>query len=189
MSNSCSGSISEMAQQRVAWLVIALTLVALLLAGCAGTARGTRSSVFAEAETVDVTDYSLSRADALVVISGTKVTAEILRAGNQLKVVGRAGIGVDNIDVAAATELGILVVNAPTANLLSAAEHTFALLLAVAALVVALSGLVDSLDGAVAVDDVLDPRTREIIVAAGQEIDELSRLDSLWRALRERCLK
>ena len=57
-----------MAQRRVAWLVIALALVALLLAGCAGTARGTRSSVFAEAETVDVTDYSLSRADALVVI-------------------------------------------------------------------------------------------------------------------------
>lgn len=70
--------------------------------------------------------------DALVVRSGTQVTAELLRAGKQLKVVGRAGIGVDNVDVKAATELGILVVNAPTANLLSAAEHTFALLLAVA---------------------------------------------------------
>ncbi len=70
--------------------------------------------------------------DALVVRSMTKVTRELLEAGRRLKVVGRAGIGVDNIDVAAATERGILVVNAPTANLLSATEHTFALLLAVA---------------------------------------------------------
>jgi D-3-phosphoglycerate dehydrogenase len=70
--------------------------------------------------------------DALVVRSATRVTAELLQAGKRLKVVGRAGIGVDNVDVAAATELGILVVNAPTANLLSATEHTFALLLAVA---------------------------------------------------------
>jgi D-3-phosphoglycerate dehydrogenase len=70
--------------------------------------------------------------DALVVRSATKVTADLLRAGKKLKVVGRAGIGVDNVDVDAATEMGILVVNAPTANLMSATEHTFALLLAVA---------------------------------------------------------
>jgi len=70
--------------------------------------------------------------DALVVRSGTQVTAELLAAGTDLKVVGRAGIGVDNVDVAAATERGILVVNAPTANVLSATEHTFALLLALA---------------------------------------------------------
>lgn len=71
--------------------------------------------------------------DALVVRSGTKVTAEILKAGvPRLRVVGRAGIGVDNVDTAAATELGILVVNAPTANLISATEHTFAMLLALA---------------------------------------------------------
>ena len=70
--------------------------------------------------------------DALVVRSATRVTAELLASGKRLKVVGRAGIGVDNVDVAAATELGILVVNAPTANLLSATEHTFALMLAVA---------------------------------------------------------
>ena len=67
--------------------------------------------------------------DALIVRSGTKVTAELLEAGKRLKVVGRAGIGVDNVDIARATELGILVVNAPTANTLSATEHTFALLL------------------------------------------------------------
>ena len=70
--------------------------------------------------------------DALVVRSSTQATAELLRAGKRLKVVGRAGIGVDNVDVAAATELGILVVNAPTANLMSATEHTFALLLSLA---------------------------------------------------------
>ncbi len=67
--------------------------------------------------------------EALVVRSSTKVTADLLRAGRRLKVVGRAGIGVDNVDVPVATELGILVVNAPTANLISATEHTFALLL------------------------------------------------------------
>ena len=75
--------------------------------------------------------------DAMIVRSMTKVTAEMLEAGKtggeqRLKVVGRAGIGVDNVDVAAATTHGILVVNAPTANLISATEHTFALLLAVA---------------------------------------------------------
>lgn len=70
--------------------------------------------------------------DALIVRSATTVTAELLAAGKHLKVVGRAGIGVDNVDVAAATERGILVVNAPTANVLSATEHTFALLLALA---------------------------------------------------------
>jgi D-3-phosphoglycerate dehydrogenase len=70
--------------------------------------------------------------DALIVRSSTQATAELLKAGKRLKVVGRAGIGVDNVDVAAATDLGILVVNAPTANLLSATEHTFALLLSLA---------------------------------------------------------
>src|SRR3954454_22592291 len=70
--------------------------------------------------------------DALVVRSSTQATAELLKAGKRLKVVGRAGIGVDNVDVAAATDLGILVVNAPTANLMSATEHTFALLLSLA---------------------------------------------------------
>ncbi len=78
--------------------------------------------------------------DALVVRSSTKVTADLLRAGKRLKVVGRAGIGVDNVDVAAATEMGVLVVNAPTANLISATEHTFALLLALARKVPAADG-------------------------------------------------
>ena len=70
--------------------------------------------------------------DALVVRSATKVDKELLERGTRLKVVGRAGVGLDNIDVAAATRLGVLVVNAPTSNVLSAAEHTLALLLALA---------------------------------------------------------
>ncbi|HZP91144.1 MAG TPA: hydroxyacid dehydrogenase, partial [Actinomycetota bacterium] len=68
--------------------------------------------------------------DALVVRSQTRVTAEVIEAGENLKVIERAGIGLDNVDVEAATRRGVLVVNAPQSNILSAAEHTFALLLA-----------------------------------------------------------
>ncbi|MGH9303740.1 MAG: phosphoglycerate dehydrogenase [Acidimicrobiales bacterium] len=67
--------------------------------------------------------------EALVIRSATKVTGELLRAGRGLKVVGRAGIGLDNVDVQAATGLGIMVVNAPESNIVSAAEHALALLL------------------------------------------------------------
>ena len=66
--------------------------------------------------------------DALVVRSETRVTAPILEAGRKLRVVGRAGVGVDNIDVPAATRKGILVVNAPRGNIVAAAEHAIALL-------------------------------------------------------------
>lgn len=68
--------------------------------------------------------------DALIVRSETQVPAEIIEAGEKLKVIGRAGVGADNIDVADATKKGIVVVNAPTANTVSAAEHTIALMLA-----------------------------------------------------------
>jgi D-3-phosphoglycerate dehydrogenase len=70
--------------------------------------------------------------DALVVRSETRVTASILEAGHKLRVVGRAGVGVDNIDVPAATRKGIIVVNAPRGNIVAAAEHTVALLFAIA---------------------------------------------------------
>jgi len=70
--------------------------------------------------------------DALVVRSETKVTASVIEAGRRLRVVGRAGVGVDNIDVPAATRKGILVVNAPRGNIVAAAEHTIALLFALA---------------------------------------------------------
>jgi D-3-phosphoglycerate dehydrogenase len=68
--------------------------------------------------------------DALIVRSQTKVTADVLERGTSLKVVARAGIGLDNVDVDAATRRGVLVVNAPQSNIVSAAEHTMALLLA-----------------------------------------------------------
>ena len=68
--------------------------------------------------------------DALIVRSETKVTAEVIEAGKRLQVIARAGIGVDNIDLDAATSAGIAVVNAPTGNTVAAAEHTLALMLA-----------------------------------------------------------
>ncbi|KAK8916255.1 hypothetical protein KSP39_PZI022332 [Platanthera zijinensis] len=75
----------------------------------------------------------ISLCDALVVRSGTKVTREVFEAAkNRLKVVGRAGVGIDNVDLQAATENGCLVVNAPTANTIAAAEHGIALLTAMA---------------------------------------------------------
>lgn len=70
--------------------------------------------------------------DALVVRSGTKVTAEVLAAGTRLRVVGRAGTGVDNIDVDAATRHGIIVVNAPASNSVAVAELAIGLILALA---------------------------------------------------------
>ncbi len=70
--------------------------------------------------------------DALVVRSQTRVGAEVIRSGKKLKVIGRAGVGIDNIDVEAATRNGIVVVNAPTGNIIAAAEHTIALMLALA---------------------------------------------------------
>jgi D-3-phosphoglycerate dehydrogenase / 2-oxoglutarate reductase len=74
----------------------------------------------------------LATADGLIVRSATKVTAELLDSGPKLRVVGRAGVGVDNIDVEAATHRGILVMNTPGGNAVSVAEHTFALMLAMA---------------------------------------------------------
>ena len=69
---------------------------------------------------------------ALIIRSETKVTAEVLAAAKSLKVVARAGVGIDNIDVEAATQHGVIVVNSPSGNILAAAEHTIALLMAVA---------------------------------------------------------
>jgi len=70
--------------------------------------------------------------DALIVRSATKVTADVIDAGKRLKVIGRAGVGVDNVDVDAATRRGIVVANAPESNVVSAAEHTIGLLMALA---------------------------------------------------------
>ena len=70
--------------------------------------------------------------DALVVRSETRVTAEVLAAATRLRVVGRAGVGVDNIDIEAATRHGVLVLNAPTGNTIAAAEHAVAMMMALA---------------------------------------------------------
>jgi len=68
--------------------------------------------------------------EALIVRSETQVTKDVISAGKKLKIIGRAGVGVDNIDVNAATERGIIVVNAPEGNTISAAEHTIAMMMA-----------------------------------------------------------
>jgi len=73
--------------------------------------------------------------DGLVVRSGTKVDAEVIAAARRLKVIGRAGIGVDNIDVEAATKKGVLVANVPESNIISAAEHTMAMLMSTARMI------------------------------------------------------
>src|SRR2546428_6036415 len=77
-------------------------------------------------------EAELAAADALVVRSATRVTAPLLEQAARLRVVGRAGVGVDNIDLDAATRRGVLVMSTPGGNAVSVAEHTFALLLALA---------------------------------------------------------
>ncbi|HET7710853.1 MAG TPA: phosphoglycerate dehydrogenase, partial [Thermoanaerobaculia bacterium] len=97
-------------------------------------------SILREAADVDL-DYrpglkgaellgAVAESDALITRSGTAVTRELVNAGSRLRIVGRAGVGLDNVDVDACTERGILVINAPTANIISATEHTMAMLLA-----------------------------------------------------------
>src|SRR5947207_11498853 len=73
---------------------------------------------------------AVKQSDALITRSGTAVTPELVNAGDRLRVIGRAGVGLDNVDVEACTARGILVINAPTANIMSATEHTMAMLLA-----------------------------------------------------------
>jgi D-3-phosphoglycerate dehydrogenase len=70
--------------------------------------------------------------DGLLIRSATQVTADLLSKADNLKAIGRAGVGVDNVDVPAATKRGIVVANAPESNVVTAAEHTLALLLALA---------------------------------------------------------
>lgn len=67
--------------------------------------------------------------DALMIRSGTRVTAAVIESGNKLKIIGRAGVGVDNVDVPAATRKGIVVVNSPEGNTIAAAEHTLAMMM------------------------------------------------------------
>ena len=102
--------------------------------------KGLQPLLDAERVTVDIrTDLSpaalediIPNYDALLVRSSTQVTADVIHAGKRLQAIGRAGTGVDNIDVEAATRAGVTVVNTPTGNTVAAAEHTIAMLLALA---------------------------------------------------------
>ena len=67
--------------------------------------------------------------DGLMIRSGTQVTAKVIAAASRLKIIGRAGVGVDNVDVPAATQRGVLVVNSPEGNTIAAAEHALAMML------------------------------------------------------------
>ena len=85
-------------------------------------------SGLSEAELIGI----VAQYDAMVVRSATKVTAAIIEAASRMKIIGRAGVGVDNIDVRAATNQGIVVVNSPQGNTTSAAEHTWAMIMSAA---------------------------------------------------------
>src|SRR5207248_1984936 len=74
----------------------------------------------------------LSDCEALIVRSAVQVTADVLEQAPKLRVIGRAGVGVDNVDLAAATAAGVLVMNTPGGNAVSVAEHTIALMLSMA---------------------------------------------------------
>src|SRR6184192_4584804 len=82
--------------------------------------------------TKETLEAEITDADALIVRSATKVTAELLDRAKKLRAIGRAGVGVDNIDLDEATKRGVLVMSTPGGNAISVAEHTFALLLALA---------------------------------------------------------
>ena len=94
-------------------------------------ARGVEADVATGLKPAELQDR-IGSYDGLAVRSATKVTAELLAAAGALKIVGRAGIGVDNIDVPAATERGIVVMNTPYGNAITAAEHTVAMMFALA---------------------------------------------------------
>ena len=96
--------------------------------GSGGALEVTVHTGLSEAELVKI----IPEFSAIVVRSQTKVTAPILQAGARLRVVGRAGVGVDNVDVEAATRRGVIVMNTPGGNTISTAEHAFSLLLSVA---------------------------------------------------------
>jgi D-3-phosphoglycerate dehydrogenase len=98
-----------------------------------------KGSGFPVDEKVDLTEDQLCEIignyDCLIIRSGTKVTRKVIDAGKKLRVIGRAGVGVDNVDIPYATEKGILIMNTPAANIVSAAEHSCAMLLSLARMI------------------------------------------------------
>ena len=109
-----------------------VVIAEVLAASCADYLQKSCEVVEAAGEPGDRLMELLADAEGLVVRSGTRVDGELMAAAPRLRVVGRAGVGVDNIDLDEATRRGILVVNAPLANSVSAAEHAFGLMLSVA---------------------------------------------------------
>ena len=109
-----------------------VVIAEVLAASCAEYLAKSCDVVEAAGEPRDRLLELLADADGLVVRSGTRVDGELMDAAPRLRVVGRAGVGVDNIDLDEATQRGVLVVNAPLANSVSAAEHAFGLMLSVA---------------------------------------------------------
>jgi len=94
--------------------------------------RGWQVDIIPRSWTEEELIFGIGEYDALIVRSATKITAPVIEAAKSLKVIGRAGVGVDNIDLEAATRKGIVVVNAPDGNTIAAAEHSLALMLALA---------------------------------------------------------
>src|SRR5512143_2932309 len=78
---------------------------------------------------------ALAGVEGLVIRSGSKVTAKVIQAADKLRVIGRAGIGVDNVDVKAASKRGIIVMNTPTGNAVTTAEHAISLLMSLARMI------------------------------------------------------
>ena len=92
----------------------------------------TSTSSSAPAGRTEELDARIGEYDGILIRSATQLDAELLERATRLRAVGRAGVGVDNVDVPAATKRGIVVANAPQSNVITAAEHTMALLLALA---------------------------------------------------------
>jgi D-3-phosphoglycerate dehydrogenase len=95
------------------------------------TERGVRADVKIGLRKEDLL-RTVAEYDGIAVRSATKITSDVIRAAKKLKVVGRAGIGVDNIDILAATSAGVIVMNTPQGNSITTAEHAIALMMALA---------------------------------------------------------
>lgn len=113
------------AQTKLFHVIVSDPVPAEALTMLHGIARVTARDDFSPEQLIE----ALKDADALIVRSGTRVTADLIAGARKLRVIGRAGVGVDNIDVKAATQKGIIVVNSPEGNTIAAAEHTMAMLL------------------------------------------------------------
>ena len=115
------------------WVVERLGgLMRVLVAEKIGASRRDLLREHFDVDEGDATSSRIDEYDGILIRSATKLTADLIERATRLKAIGRAGVGVDNVDVPAATKRGIIVANAPQSNVVTAAEHTMALLLALA---------------------------------------------------------